>query len=663
MFVMGWAGASLAAPCAGFTDVDSTSAFCGNVTWIKNRGVTLGCTATQYCPNEPTTRLQMAAFMNRLGEALFPSTCAAGQVMKWDGLEWGCASDNIGGSGGGGTVTRVAAGTGLAATPNPVVGAGVISVASSYRLPQACGAGQVPKWNGSAWACAADASGGGTVTSVTTGTALTGGVITATGTVAADTTYLQRGVSGVCAAGSSIRTTNADGTVACEADDVGSGGSAGWLLAGNAATNPATQFLGTTDNKALGIRVNNAAALRVLPALTSPNLVGGNALNSVSVGVRGATIGGGGAAPGDTDPDFTLEGPNVVTDAYGTVGGGYNNRAGDNANSPVDRPFATVAGGAFNVASGTYAAIGGGGGNQAQDNYATVAGGAGNVAQGRHGSVGGGLQNNAKAFWSTVGGGAANVAGGATSVSGTYSTVAGGLGNTAFGQHSTVGGGSGNDALLADSTVGGARVNQAGGEGSTVGGRVNNSANGSQSTVGGGFVNLASGFRSTVSGGRSNQASGDYSTVIGGEQNRANGAHSVAMGSYAVVNGAGSFLFVDGSGSATLEAVTTDTPNEFVVVATGGIAMSTTRNFTNLCRLSPGGGSWACSSDRRVKRDFATIDTGAILRKVVALPIPPGASRPSPPTSGTWGRWLRTFARPSGWAPTTRPSRKSTSTA
>jgi hypothetical protein len=56
--------------CAEFTDVDLASGFCGNVQWLKNRGVTLGCTATQYCPNDPVSRLQMAAFINRLGTAV-----------------------------------------------------------------------------------------------------------------------------------------------------------------------------------------------------------------------------------------------------------------------------------------------------------------------------------------------------------------------------------------------------------------------------------------------------------------------------------------------------------------------------------------------------------------------------------------------------------------
>jgi hypothetical protein len=61
-----------AAPCAGFTDVDSTSVFCPNVEWIKNRLVTLGCGANLYCPDEAVTRLSMAAFLNRLGTALTP---------------------------------------------------------------------------------------------------------------------------------------------------------------------------------------------------------------------------------------------------------------------------------------------------------------------------------------------------------------------------------------------------------------------------------------------------------------------------------------------------------------------------------------------------------------------------------------------------------------
>lgn len=66
-----------AAPCVGFTDLDDSSSFCQFVEWIKNRSITQGCTATEYCPNNSVTRLQMAAFMKRLGDALTPVLVAA----------------------------------------------------------------------------------------------------------------------------------------------------------------------------------------------------------------------------------------------------------------------------------------------------------------------------------------------------------------------------------------------------------------------------------------------------------------------------------------------------------------------------------------------------------------------------------------------------------
>jgi len=125
-FVAGLSSTSAwAAPCAGFTDVDDTSPFCADVSWIKNRGITLGCTATAYCPADNVTRLQMAIFMRRLGESLFPVNCANGQVMKWNGSAWACAAD----AAGSGTVTSVTAGTGIATTP-----AGGIVASGSVRI-------------------------------------------------------------------------------------------------------------------------------------------------------------------------------------------------------------------------------------------------------------------------------------------------------------------------------------------------------------------------------------------------------------------------------------------------------------------------------------------------------------------------------------------------
>ena len=65
--------AARAQACAGFTDITVFSSFCTNVQWLKNRAITLGCgDGTTYCPDESVSRLQMAAFMNRVGNVLEP---------------------------------------------------------------------------------------------------------------------------------------------------------------------------------------------------------------------------------------------------------------------------------------------------------------------------------------------------------------------------------------------------------------------------------------------------------------------------------------------------------------------------------------------------------------------------------------------------------------
>jgi len=225
-----------------------------------------------------------------------------------------------------------------------------------------------------------------------------------------------------------------------------------------------TAVLGTADGNALDVRVNNSRVMRYEPNSISPNVIGGSPANNVTAGVRGATIAGGGVPAGDTDPDLTDEAPNRVTDAYGTVGGGYGNRAGDNTGTTVDRPFATVGGGNDNTASGIQSTVGGGEGNAASGERSTVGGGYGNESSGDFSTVGGGHQSGAYGYSSTVGGG---------------------FENTASGNHSTVGGG------------------------------INNTASGAWSTVAGGNQNVASGVLSTIPGGESNLALGDNSFAAG----------------------------------------------------------------------------------------------------------------------------------------------------
>jgi len=56
--------------CAPFTDVAAADPFCTSIQWMRNRGITLGCTTDQYCPADNVRRDQMAAFMFRLGNVV-----------------------------------------------------------------------------------------------------------------------------------------------------------------------------------------------------------------------------------------------------------------------------------------------------------------------------------------------------------------------------------------------------------------------------------------------------------------------------------------------------------------------------------------------------------------------------------------------------------------
>jgi hypothetical protein len=167
-----------------------------------------------------------------------------------------------------------------------------------------------------------------------------------------------------------------------------------WALEGNSGTDPAANFVGTTDETALEFRVNDVRAFRLEPTATTPNVIGGFSGNSVTAGVVGATIGGGGASA------LT----NRVTDDHGTVGGGRNNRAGDGAGTTSDRPYATVGGGNSNIASGQAATVGGGSSNTASAFADTVGGGTNNTASGLDATVPGGAFNTAAGFLSFAAG-------------------------------------------------------------------------------------------------------------------------------------------------------------------------------------------------------------------------------------------------------------------
>jgi hypothetical protein len=85
------------------------------------------------------------------------------------------------------------------------------------------------KMSGAAWAIEADTLDGkhaadlGTIKGVTAGTGLTGGGVSGSVALSANTNYLQRRVTGVAPAGQFIRAINADGTVSTSVDQMGMG--------------------------------------------------------------------------------------------------------------------------------------------------------------------------------------------------------------------------------------------------------------------------------------------------------------------------------------------------------------------------------------------------------------------------------------------------------
>jgi len=122
-----------------------------------------------------------------------------------------------------------------------------------------------------------------------------------------------------------------------------------WQTAGNAGTAPGVNYIGTSDNEPLQLRANNTTGLQLqytsagsfLSSQSGINLVGGYWGNTISNGVVGGTIAGGGdlAKLGVNGYSY----PNVVSGSFGTVGGGLANTAGI---------YGTVPGGFDNLATG-----------------------------------------------------------------------------------------------------------------------------------------------------------------------------------------------------------------------------------------------------------------------------------------------------------------------
>jgi hypothetical protein len=509
--------------------------------------------------------------------------CATNEYMR--GVDANGAVNCVAGSLG--TVTRINAGAGL--TGGPITLQGTLSIADGGVTSLMIANGTVANVD-----LAPNA--------VNAGNIVDGSV----GLADINTAQVQARIGGSCAVGQYVRAIAADGTVTCGSDATGT---PGWALGGNAGTDPASQFLGTTDAQPLVIRTQNVRSLRIEPSTVlvsgnpiTANMIAGSSGNSVTAGVRGATIAGGGTQGTAGDPDFFAIGPNVVTDHYSVVSGGFENRAGDALGTLADAGFATVSGGRNNRAS---------------DEASTVGGGSSNDAFGRYATVGGGLSNSATE----------------------EATVAGGGGNRASGNGSAIGGGSGNDANGDDSVVPGGSDNCAGGDYSFAGGRRAKVRSATDRLFGG-----CTGLPSYPGG------TGDQGTFAWADSQAADFV-STGPDQFLIRAGGGLFLNtnqtvfapddvvlkarpVGGDADMDLRLVTRTnrSVNLFVSDASGtlNVAVPDLASGANRLTVSGGsggsaflsnGGTWTNASSRSFKEGLAAIDPLSVLERLVALPI------------------------------------------
>lgn len=98
--------------------------------------------------------------------------------------------------------------------------------------------------------------------------------------------------------------------------------------------------------------------------------------------------------------------------------------------------------------------------------------------------------------------------------------------------------------------------------------------------------------------------------------------HSTAMGKFASNNGfSGTFVWSDGSATASADTFKNSANNEFALRATGGFRFRTNLAGTTGCNLPAGSGVFNCTSSRTTKENFRSVDPAQLLGKIRALDV------------------------------------------
>jgi len=324
-----------------------------------------------------------------------------------------------------------------------------------------------------------------------------------------------------------------------------------WKTAGNSGTSPTANFVGTTDNQPLELRVNNLRGLRVQPGSnSSPSVIGGSRSNIISLGVAGATIAGG-------DRNFIESFFPLATSDYAFLGGGSSNYIGYFS-------FNSVLGGGYQNALNPncyYSIIAGGLSNSMgyHSVHSVISGGRSNSIYGSvdTSTIGGGSQNyiDFLAHFDVIGAGLHNQ----ILSNAEYAVINGGRFNTigVDADDSTIGGGQNNEIKSGgtDCTIAGGAGNSISYFSGTISGGTGNSieTNSYEGTIGGGSANMiqSNAERSTISGGVFQQvfSGSSYSFIGGGEHHMAksNAFHAtICGGSNNQIQNDTSYCFIGG---------------------------------------------------------------------------------------------------------------------
>ncbi|HEY0006761.1 MAG TPA: tail fiber domain-containing protein [Pyrinomonadaceae bacterium] len=98
--------------------------------------------------------------------------------------------------------------------------------------------------------------------------------------------------------------------------------------------------------------------------------------------------------------------------------------------------------------------------------------------------------------------------------------------------------------------------------------------------------------------------------------------HTTAMGKFASNNGfSGTFIWSDGSATASADTFRNTANNEFAARATGGFRFRTNLGGTTGCNLPAGSGVFNCTSSRYTKQNFLAVSGEDVLSRLRVIPV------------------------------------------